>query len=981
MREKRGNSIIREASLHFELHRHMQNAIAEGLAINGICFTQSEPEYSKNLMGGRADIVIFDDKKNPWLVIEAKRKVPRGGYTRKFDPYSPIVIKQAHSYAERLGAPFFATYNGRILVLFRTYEEFKPLLQRKTKAYEIKDLSIFSKELLIDIVKLHLNQTKWDNLDEAFVKRAKHFHDILAEEYAQSLHTSLSKNKEFESAFSKWTKEQGRDYDKEKEKLHDIFSQQGAYILMNQILFYKILESEKVYSGLVTKLTPTANLAELPSHLSSAFTEVVENIDFKAVFETDPIFGLVPITESMSENISEFIEEMSEYDLTVFDSDVIGRIYEQLIPTKERHDLGQYYTPPSIVELIINLCLEDSNETILDPACGSGGFLVKAYDHLRKLKLMKGKPTHEEILSQIYGIDINRFPAHLSAINLAIRNISEKTDNVRIEVADFFDINPGQKRFARKIVRLDGDSKDEIIPIPNKVDVIVANPPYIRQEKIEDKERVRKHLKKLKLDLQVRADIYAYFFTHAYQFLNLNGRLGFITSDKWLDTKYGMQLASFFLDNFKIYAIIKFDKQVFSDPLIGTVITILQAEKNEKKRKNNTVRLLRLKKSMELGKILNLLKEAKFSEMVYDTTEYRLALKSQQSLRKEWKWLRYIYAPEIYFTILESGKTASLSDLATITRGRVTGANNFFYMTKAEAEARGIESKYLKPIMKAIAQAEFVNFKKEDTEWLCLDLHELVESTLVELKSRKNLRSDQSLSEMVKLKIKKHSPGLFQYIEHGEIMGYNKAPTCKARKIWFDIGELLRPQFIFPDVYWKRTSVPFNSDRIAIDKQLYALIPDEDIDGFVLGGILNSDIHALMREMHGRTVGGEGLNRNQVMVWEANQMPTIDVRQLSEAEKQLIVKTFKKLLQQCRQATTEELNELYHELNASIMATLGIEARTKELETEVENLIDIRVSGGGTQKDTMVEKEGQTKVIQLRGAREITRDNTLERFF
>jgi type I restriction-modification system DNA methylase subunit len=980
MTEKRGNSTIREASLHFELHRHMQNAIADGLVINGICFWRSEPEYSKNLMGGRADIVIFDKEKNPWLVIEAKRKVPRGGYTRKIDPYSPIVIKQAHSYAERLGAPFFATYNGRILVLFRTYEEFKPLLQRKTKAYEIKDLSIFSKELLIDVVRLHFNQTKWDNLDKAFVKRAKHFHDILSENYAESLQESL-KNQAFEDGFSKWINEQGHDYDKEKEDVHEIFSKQGAYILMNQLLFYKILESEKAYYGLITKLTPASNLDELPSRLNSAFSDVVENIDFKAVFENDPIFGLVPINEPMAERITEFIEELREYDLTVFDSDVIGRIYEQLIPVKERHDLGQYYTPPPIVELIINLTVEEPDALILDPACGSGGFLVKAYDHLRKLKSKEGKPTHEEILSQVYGIDINRFPAHLSAINLAIRNISEKTDNVMVEVADFFDVNPGQERFARKIMRLDGDSTDEIIPIPNKVDVIVANPPYIRQEKIEDKERVRKHLKNLEVDLEVRADIYAYFFTHAYQFLKPNGRLGFITSDKWLDTKYGMQLASFFLDNFKIYAIIKFDKQVFADPLIGTAITILHGEKSKENRNNNTVRLLRLKRSMELEKIVNLLKESRSSEMVYDSTEYRLVTKSQQSLQKEWKWMRYLYAPEIYFTIMDSGKTTSISDLATITRGRVTGANDFFYMTKAEAEARGIESKYLKPIMKAIAQAEFVNFQKEDTEWLCLDLHELIKNTLAELESQRGLRSDQSLSERVKSKIKKHNPELFQYIEHGEMMEYNKKPTCKSRKIWFDLGELLRPQFIFPDVYWKHTSVPFNSDRIAIDKQLYSLIPDGDIDGFVLGGILNSDVNALMREMHGRTVGGEGLNRNQVMVWEANQMPTIDVRQLSNIEKLRISNAFKRLLQKCRQATAEELSKMHHELNAAVMATIGIEERTRELEIEAQRLIDIRVSGGGAQKDTMVEQEGRTKVIQLRGAREITRNNTLERFF
>lgn len=978
----------REAKIHFELHRHLQNAMEKMEPVHGVKFERSEPEYTKDLLGGRADIVVFDREDHPWLVVEAKRQLASGEYTRSFDPYSPTVVKQAHSYAQRLGAPFFATYNGRILVLFRTFEEFKSLLERKTKAYEISDISVFAGELLGDIVRLHFNDAKWDDLDDAFVKRAKNFHELLTKFYLPSLKRELASNSKFSSHFEGWVEEQGFDYERKQEKLRtqDTIAKQGAYILMNQLLFYKILESESAYSEKIEALEPTKSPAELPARLNKVFDTVVKKVDFKAIFEHDIVFNNVPITEEMANAINEFVEELADYDLSVLKSEVIGRIYEHLIPAKERHDLGQYYTPPEIIELITRLAVDNPNAIILDPACGSGGFLVKAYHRLKELQARHVKPSHEEILSQVNGIDINRFPAHLSAINLAVQDITKRTNIVRIEIADFFNVKHGQTRFARKGVFSEGEETEEPTPIPNEVDVVISNPPYIRQEKIIDKELVRKHLTEVNADIEERADIYVYFFTHAYEFLSAKGIIGFITSDKWLDTQYGIQLASFLLNHFVIKCIIKFDKQVFSDPLIGTVVTVLQREDSKAKRDANQVRLLRLKKNKDIEDIVELATESRQAETVYDAKSYRLVFKSQSDLAMEWKWMRYLYAPTIYFDIMKSGKLTLLSEVAELTRGRVTGANEFFYMTDEEAKARGLEHRYLKPIMKAIAQAEFVNFKKEDTEWLCLDLHKLVERLTREIQEEDELKeSDVPLDEAVKKRIKKESPSLYEYIESGEEQGFDKTPTCKNRKVWFDVGELLRPALIFPDVYWKRTSVPFNSDQIAIDKQLYALVPsfEQDDAEALLGGIMNSDVNALMREMYGRTVGGEGLNRNQVMVWEAEQMPVVDPRTMDSRIARKIMDAFRNLVSKERDADEEQAKALRHELNLAVMSAIGMRDRTEELESEVKKLIEIRIGGGGQSKDTMVEtpeEASKVSVTPLQGARVLGKNPSLDQY-
>ena len=76
----------------------------------------------------------------------------------------------------------------------------------------------------------------------------------------------------------------------------------------------------------------------------------------------------------------------------------------------------------------------------MDPACGTGTFLIQAYFQKRLLD-----PTidHKNVLSTLYGIDIAKFPAHLSTINLALRNLREKDNYPQIFQNDFFALKLG----------------------------------------------------------------------------------------------------------------------------------------------------------------------------------------------------------------------------------------------------------------------------------------------------------------------------------------------------------------------------------------------------------------------------------------------------------------------------------------------------------------------------------------------------------
>ena len=938
-------------------------------------FSRSEPEY-RLPSGKRADIVVFDSSNRPWLVIEAKRNVAGENYTRNFDPYSPKVVRQAYDYANQIGAPFFATYNGDMLVLFQTYEEFKPLLERKSKSYRVKDLSLFAAELLKDVTSLKSGKEKWDELDDAFVSRAKHFHDRVTPPYLIALRKELKQNSRFSAAYSRWAEEQGFDMEHNSKEVEVNLARQASYILMNQLLFYKMLSDTAAYKSEITPLLPVDNPSLLPAVLKKSFARVTSRVDFKAVFEYDPIFNNIPLTDEICSEVNDFVEELRSYDLSVFRSDVIGRIYEHLIPKDERHDLGQYYTPPAIVELITRLTVAKPTDKVLDPACGSGGFLIGAYKELKRASTGSRTPIHRKILGQLYGIDINRFPAHLSAINLAVQDISSKTDVVQIEVADFFDILPGQGRFARRVANLTGEPILETVPIPTKVDVVVANPPYIRHEMITQRERIQSLLRELGVEMSERSDIYAYFFVHASQFVEDGGRVGFITSERWLDTDYGVDLEKFFLANFRIKYIVKFDRQVFDEPLVGTCVTILEKESQQDARDSNLVKLIRVKRNMEIAELKGLLERASDKpESVEYFQAYTLATKVQANLGGDPRWARLLYAPPIYYDLVSHPRMTKVGQLASVGRGLKSGADDFFYLDKDELADHGLGPKHMVPALKHIAQVDHPKLQASDTEWRVLDVHPTLEKLGV---FNSESISGRSSLEFAKKALKKAGhDDLLNYIEDGEERGLHKRPSCRRTNgIWFDLGDLPRPPIVLPQVYWKDAIIPFNADRVVVNQRLITLDPKEGVDSMLLAAILNSSMSALFINLHGRVAMGEALNRIEITVDDAKDLPIPNPEELTPTQVREIKETFKEMLAKTGEISPAELHGFRKRIDSVLLTALDFEDRQNELGEAFEELIDARVTGGGSSREVLVSGERQPRrIVRLRGAEVVTKSN------
>jgi type I site-specific restriction endonuclease len=232
-----------EADLHFELYRYLKNTIEEGVETRKIPYGDIGAEVTVD--GGRADLVVYDDRERPVFVIEAKRE-GGAGTSRDIDPYSPKVVEQAFDYAGRLGADYFATYNGRHCVVYETFQAGKPLLDRRTRAYEIESPKSFAGALLKEIDGLAAGNVDWDPHHRAFTNRLRVYHQRLSSSFEEQIPKKIEEDGTFEDDLEQWAEEQGWEDDPE-EEVRRRYAMQAAYLLMNKLVFYKLLEDTGAY--------------------------------------------------------------------------------------------------------------------------------------------------------------------------------------------------------------------------------------------------------------------------------------------------------------------------------------------------------------------------------------------------------------------------------------------------------------------------------------------------------------------------------------------------------------------------------------------------------------------------------------------------------------------------------------------------------------------------------------------------------------
>lgn len=412
----------------------------------------------------RADIVVWkskedkDKSKAAFIVVECKAENVR---IREEDYY------QGYNYASWAGASFFVTTNEKETKYFNVDKEYLPKELVEVVAIPTAEEALNDKK-----VKDILSKTKTFTRDD-FTKMLRTCHNII--------------------------------------RNNDKLSPEAAFDEISKILFMKIRwERDKNGSEIFTlkkfkqleadyeKYTrPTLKTrgVDLP------YMQILFN-DTKDIFREDHLFDENEAIKIRQISFEQILEKLQAYNLSDTQDDVKGIAFEQFLGTTFRGELGQFFTPRTIVDFMTHVLDPKEGETVCDPTCGSGGFLIKAFEYMREQIEGDIKKAKTKLRAELEGDNYNSLSEEEQlAINECIdtmQTILNRELDTQFEGSRMYnlsrnciygtDANPRMARTSKMNMIMHGDGHggvhhhDGLLNVngifEERFDVILTNPPF-----------------------------------------------------------------------------------------------------------------------------------------------------------------------------------------------------------------------------------------------------------------------------------------------------------------------------------------------------------------------------------------------------------------------------------------------------------------------------------------------------------------------
>lgn len=406
----------------------------------------------------RADIVIWrneEDKrkgKNALIVVECKAE---NVTIRQADYF------QGYNYAAWAGAKFFVTTNLKETRIFKVVEDAMP-----KKLEEIADIP--SADMVNDDkkIKAMLLQTKAFTRDE-FSRLLFKCHNII--------------------------------------RNNDKLSPEAAFDEISKILFIKIryertnsgtqifskeefLKQKKMYDAVKSK--------ESPDYYQFLFNKTKED------FAKDHLFDENETIKIRENSFEQIVKELQVYNLSTTSDDVKGIAFEQFLGRTFRGELGQFFTPRTIVDFMVSVLDPQEGEYVCDPCCGSGGFLIRAFEYVREHIENEVEVKKEDVKKSLFTDDYSKLPKKeqekndqkvidaFSKMNyeLDINNPMGRLRSLSFDCIYGTDANPRMARTAKMNMIMHGDGHggvhhhDGLLNVngiwEGRFDVILTNPPF-----------------------------------------------------------------------------------------------------------------------------------------------------------------------------------------------------------------------------------------------------------------------------------------------------------------------------------------------------------------------------------------------------------------------------------------------------------------------------------------------------------------------
>lgn len=429
-----------------------------------------------------ADIVVWRngqdkiDGNSPIIVVECKAE----HITIREEDYF-----QGYNYAAWAGADFFVTTNLKETKIFKVVKGKIPKLLEEV--VNIPNASIVNDKKKINSL---LKQTKAFTRDE-FSKLLFKCHNII--------------------------------------RNNDKLSPEAAFDEISKILFIKIRyersnSENQIFSEEAFKADKASYEKYKPKDGKDFYQFLFEQT--KEDFKDDDLFEPNEIIRIRENSFEAIVKELEIYNLSTTSDDVKGIAFEQFLGRTFRGELGQFFTPRTIVDFMVEVLDPQESEVMCDPCCGSGGFLIKAFEYVRAKIENEIHQAKEKIKTQYYNetyekadekekeqIDqiVNNLFTKLNA-ELDINNPKSRIRELSYDCIFGTDANPRMSRTAKMNMIMHGDGhggvhhNDGLLNVngifENRFDIILTNPPFgsrvekslkiTEADKYTDKERIKK---------------------------------------------------------------------------------------------------------------------------------------------------------------------------------------------------------------------------------------------------------------------------------------------------------------------------------------------------------------------------------------------------------------------------------------------------------------------------------------------------------
>jgi len=576
--------------------------------------------------------------------------------------------------------------------------------------------------------------------------------------------------------------------------------------IIDRIIFLLICEDRGIepYGQLQTNAEGKGVYTHLLNHFKLAESKYNSGI---FDFESDGITPALTIDDKVLKAIvQDLYYPKSPYEFSVLGVEILGNVYEQFLGKVIRLTAGHqakvetkpevkkaggvYYTPQYIVEYIVKNTVgklvagktpeEIAHTKILDPACGSGSFLIGAYSYLLRYHLdwyVRNKPKkHKEavflakadewyltttekkriLLDNIFGVDIDPQAVEVTKMSLLLKVLEHESresidqqaklglegvlpnleDNIKCGNSligpDFYETQQATLFSEEEMRRVNVfDWEDErkgfgTIMKCGGFDCVIGNPPYLRIQGLQEYygDQIDYFIKNYQSAVK-RFDLYLLFTEKGFKLLSGDGYLGFICPHKFLNSDFGSGLREFFIDNLAIKSFVSFGNNLIFNKA-STYTGILLLRKNQKR-----VFTYYEFPDMPITEVSKQL--AKLSETEF--TLYELADFTSEP------WLLLSASNQKVLSKLRQ-QTATLGEVfESIFQGVVTGVDDIYFLehlsdveevirsdivevfSHREQRSIKIEKAILKPILKG---EDVSRYSKPDFRYYCIYPYKLV---------------------------------------------------------------------------------------------------------------------------------------------------------------------------------------------------------------------------------------------------------------